>query len=74
MADEKSIDDTCDEVLLNPRDEVGPTFEDVVKYTLTEDGSINLAKMQELEGRYGYNGGQGCDVQYGPCSCGAWHK
>jgi len=34
---------------------------------------LSLAAMQTHEGRFGYNGGQGCDVLEGPCSCGAWH-
>lgn len=34
---------------------------------------LNMGKMQSFEGRYGYNGGIGCDVLDGPCSCGAWH-
>ncbi len=53
---------------------VGPRFEDVVRYaTNTITGAIDLAKMEKLDGRYGYNGGNGCDVLSGPCSCGAWH-
>ncbi|MBI1968395.1 hypothetical protein HYS49_00650 [Candidatus Woesearchaeota archaeon] len=51
---------------------VGPSFEEVVKYATT-DGTIDIGKLEELEGRYGYNGGRGCDVKSGPCSCGAWH-
>jgi hypothetical protein len=51
---------------------VGPTFNDVLRYASTPKG-IDPRKMQELEGRYGYNGGVGCDVLIGPCSCGAWH-
>jgi hypothetical protein len=53
---------------------VGPRFEDVVAHAMAPDGlSIDLAKVQELEGRFGSNGGRGCDVRSGPCSCGAWH-
>lgn len=52
---------------------VGPNFRDVVRYAATPEGAIDLAKMQELEGRFGSNGGHGCDVRKGPCSCGAWH-
>ena len=37
----------------------GPDFADVVEYSLTEDGVIDLRKLEELEGRYGYNGGRG---------------
>jgi hypothetical protein len=38
-------------------------------------GAIDLRKIEQEEGRYGYNGGRGCDVGIGggPCSCGAWH-
>jgi len=52
---------------------VGEDFDDVVRYATTPEGTVDLSKMQELEGRFGYNGGQGCDVLSGPCSCGAWH-
>ena len=34
---------------------------------------IDLKKLEEREGDYGYNGGIGCDMLDGPCSCGAWH-
>lgn len=52
---------------------VGPGFDDVISYSMTKDGAIDLSRMQELEGRFGYNGGRGCDVPEGPCACGAWH-
>lgn len=52
---------------------VGPTFNDVLAHSMTSDGAIDLARMEKLEGRFGYNGGRGCDVSSGPCSCGAWH-
>lgn len=52
--------------------DVGPTFEDAIEYAF-KDGAIDLYRLQKLEGRYGYNGGRGCDVLSGPCSCGAWH-
>lgn len=52
--------------------EIGSRFEDVVVYTMPE-AIVDLARMQQLEGRFGYNGGRGCDVRSGPCSCGAWH-
>ena len=57
----------------DPRLEIGDDFASVVRYSATPEGAIDLSKMQELEGRYGYNGGQPCDVLRGPCSCGAWH-
>ena len=28
---------------------------------------------ENLTSDYGENGGQRCDMQSGPCSCGAWH-
>lgn len=59
--------------VVDERLEVGPTLNDVVAHAMTPTGAIDLAKMQELEGRYGSNGGRGCDVARGPCSCGAWH-
>jgi hypothetical protein len=38
-------------------------------------GTIDVRKMEQQEGKYGSNGGRGCDVGIGggPCSCGAWH-
>ncbi len=47
---------------------------DVIAHSVDRaTGAIDLSKMQELEGRFGSNGGRGCDVTEGPCSCGAWH-
>ena len=57
----------------DPRLDVGDDFASVVAFATTREGAIDLAKMAELEGRYGSNGGQPCDVLRGPCSCGAWH-
>lgn len=48
-------------------------FEDRIKECVTANG-LDLAKLEEGEGLYGFNGGRGCDVLDGPCSCGAWHK
>jgi len=59
-------------ILMNDK-ELGPTFDDLLAH-VTDDGVVDLAAMQQFEGRYGYNGGRGCDVLEGPCSCGAWHK
>lgn len=53
--------------------EVGPTFQDVYASAITEDGAIDLREIERHEGRFGSNGGRGCDVLSGPCSCGAWH-
>jgi hypothetical protein len=53
---------------------VGPTFEDVISGSIDPvTGAIDLQKIEKLEGRFGTNGGRGCDVASGPCSCGAWH-
>jgi hypothetical protein len=49
------------------------SFQDVLDYATTKDGAVDLAKLERLEGRCGQNGGRGCDVTSGPCSCGAWH-
>lgn len=61
----------------NPRIRVGDRFEDVVAYATRIDPRhglvVDLRRIDELEGRFGYNGGRGCDVISGPCSCGAWH-
>ncbi|MFH0752458.1 MAG: hypothetical protein V1914_02560 [archaeon] len=53
---------------------VGPTFNDIVKNSMTQTGAISLEKLDSFEGRYGNNGGIGCDVLEGPRSCGAWHN
>lgn len=50
----------------------GGSFESLINYASTKDG-IDLRKIESQEGRYGSNGGRGCDVLTGPCSCGAWH-
>jgi len=34
---------------------------------------LDLVLMDAHEGLMGRNGGRGCDVERGPCSCGAWH-
>jgi hypothetical protein len=48
---------------------VGGDFNDVLSYATTPEGALDLSKMQELEGRLGGK----CDVNKGPCACGAWH-
>ena len=35
--------------------------------------TIDMSIMEAHEGLHGYNNGIACDVQSGPCSCGAWH-
>lgn len=49
------------------------TFQELIKECMTDEGVIDMSKMGELEGSCGRNGGRGCDVTDGPCSCGAWH-
>jgi hypothetical protein len=48
------------------------SFEGLMRHAATKNG-IDLRKLEAQEGRYGTNGGRGCDVSSGPCSCGAWH-
>lgn len=60
-------------VVLRNKNGIGADFDGVISHALTGN-SINLGKMQALEGRFGFNGRQGCDTLEGPCSCGAWHK
>lgn len=38
------------------------------------EGAIDLRLMEAHEGLLGTNGSRGCDVQSGPCACGAWHR
>lgn len=49
------------------------SFEQLTSQTVNEDGAIDLGKIDAFEGSCGSNGGRGCDVTSGPCSCGAWH-
>ena len=56
-----------------PTQAVGDSYAAVVAHAMTKNGAIDLSRVQELEGRFGYNGGRGCDTRRGPCSCGAWH-
>ena len=62
---------------LDSRLAVGPSFEDVVASAVIQSGpnrgAIDLSRIEALEGRFGSNGGRGCDVRSGPCSCGAFH-
>jgi hypothetical protein len=46
---------------------------DIVRPTLSGP-ALSLKELQSRAGRFGYNGGQGCDTVDGPCSCGAWHR
>lgn len=36
-------------------------------------GTVDLSKVECHRGSCGSNGGVPCDVDEGPCSCGAWH-
>ncbi len=36
------------------------------------NGALDIALIQAHEGLTGWNG-SACDVNSGPCSCGAWH-
>lgn len=51
------------------------TFNELKAKSTEKDGSINTLRMESQEGRYGSNGGRGCDtgIGGGACSCGAWH-
>jgi hypothetical protein len=54
--------------------DVGPSYENVLDYVLNKDRAYDENLRQKSFGdRFGYNGGSGCDVLDGPCSCGAWH-
>lgn len=68
-----AMDDEHASTRENLRIKVGSRFENVIAHAMTPEGAIDTLKMQELEGRFGSNGGVGCDVLSGPCSCGAWH-
>jgi len=59
----------------DPKKTVGPELNDIVGYATDSDGYVDLAKMQELEGRYSHLPGRNrrCDVLKGPCACGASH-
>jgi hypothetical protein len=54
--------------------DVGPTFEDIVSFAMTEEGNIDLSIIQLFEGRYTHiHGDCCCDVLVGPCACGKIH-
>lgn len=48
------------------------SFNGLINHASTKEG-VDLRMIEAEEGRYGSNGGRGCDVISGPCSCGAWH-
>jgi len=48
-------------------------FQELIDECINDEGVIDLSKMEKLEGSCGSNGGKGCDVTKGPCSCGGWH-
>lgn len=57
-----------------PDSSIGSSFSNVVSSaTDPKTGIIDLSQIDRFEGRCGTNGGRGCDVTNGPCSCGAWH-
>lgn len=59
----------------DPKEEVGSSFDAVMRHAKNpKAGGIDPRRLDALEGRYGSNGGRGCDVRSGPCSCGAWHQ
>lgn len=52
-----------------------PSFSTLVERAMTEDGAIDLSKIDNSSStKIGpVNGGIRCDVSSGPCACGAWH-
>jgi hypothetical protein len=50
-------------------EEVGPSSENVVNYSLNEKNQIDMRRIEYLEGRFGGR----CDVISGRCSCGSLH-
>lgn len=55
----------------------GPGANDVLGSAVAPDLAdpvVDLAELAKNEGRYGYNGGVGCDVRQGHCACGAAHE
>ena len=59
---------------MSSKRQIGPSFTQVIDYSFKKDRSIlDMRDMDELEARFGYNGGSPCDVLEGPCSCGAYH-
>ena len=51
---------------------VDSSFTGLLAHSANKDG-IDLRIVENEEGRYGYNGNRGCNVNRGSCSCGAWH-
>ncbi|MEK6833290.1 MAG: hypothetical protein AABY32_04530 [Nanoarchaeota archaeon] len=51
-------------------EEIGPSSENVVNYSLNEKKQIDIRRIEYLEGRFGWR----CDVVSGKCSCGLSHE
>jgi hypothetical protein len=51
-------------------EEIGPSSENVINYSLNEKSQIDMRRIEYLEGRFGGR----CDVINGQCSCGTFHK
>jgi hypothetical protein len=53
-----------------------PTFAELVRAAVDPTGAepaLDAVFLASHQGRWGRNGGVGCDVFLGPCSCGATH-
>ena len=51
-------------------EEIGPSSQNVINYSLNEKGKIDMRRIGYLEGRFGGR----CDVVNGQCSCGSVHQ
>lgn len=51
-------------------EEIGPSSQNVINYSLNEKGEIDMRRIEYLEGRFG----ERCDVAEGQCSCGLSHQ
>lgn len=61
-----------DHIYLNPDKHRHKNLDELTNCCLL-NGAIDSLVWQAHEGIQGRNGGKGCDVLEGPCSCGAWH-
>ncbi len=61
------------EVEPNEPKKIKRSFKQLVANATDKKGAIDSRKIEAAEGSCGSNGGRGCDVTEGPCSCGAWH-
>lgn len=62
-----------DDIYINPQKHRHKDLNELMNCCLV-NGAIDSLAWEAHEGIQGRNGGRGCDVASGPCSCGAFHR